>query len=226
MVNDPKDSNLLQKMSAEVTPEVSPLLRVLLGNARLIALVLALCVLGTAGYGGYNWYADKKLGEAQAELGRILVMAAPADRAAKLKAFLPSAPEGLHAAANLALAQAAIDAQDYPTAINAWDTVAKDPKSSLYATAMIGKADALALQDKGTEALAVLEKLQPVAGQGTKMLVESLIVDLAEKTGDYAKALAACDNLTSTSTNPMEADFWRQKAASLRLRQAETKKPS
>ncbi len=226
MAIDPKDSSLLQKMSAEVAPEVSPLLRGLLHNARLIGIVLTLCVLGAAAYGGWRWHSAKTLTEAQTELGRILVIAAPADRAAALKDFRTKAPEDLQTALNLALAQISLENKDYETAVTAWDAVAKDPKGSLYATAQIGTADALSQMGKDAEALAVLEGLKNSADKNIKPLIDSQIVDLAEKVGDYAKALAACDALLGSVTNPMEADFWRQKAASIRLRQAETKKPS
>ncbi len=223
---DPKDPTLLQKMSSEVAPEVSPLLRGLLNNARLIGIVLALCVLGAAAYGGWRWHSSKSIADAQTELGRILVMSVPADRAEALKAFRGKAPEGLQTAVNLALAQVSIENKDYATAISAWDVVAKDPQSSFHATALIGKAEALALQGKDADALAVLDTLKNSADKNIKTLVDSQIVDLAEKTGDYTKALAACDSLLGATSNPMEADFWRQKAASLRLRQAATKKPS
>ncbi len=226
MATDPKENSLLQKMSSEVAPEVSPLLQALLNNSKLIGIVLAVCVLGAAAYGGWRWHEAKSISEAQAELGRILILPAPADREAKLKTFLASAPEGMKAAGNLALAQAALEAKNYAAAVGAWDAVARDSQSPLYATAMIGKAEALALQGKDAEAVAILETVKASAEKNAKSLVESMIVDLAEKAGDYTKALASCDALINTTSNPMEVEFWRQKAASLRLRQGEAKKPS
>ncbi len=49
-------------------------------------------------------------------------------------------------------------------------------------------------------------------------LVNSLIADFAEKTGDIDKALAACEKLITgmAERSPEESGFWRQKAASLR----------
>ncbi|MDL2210540.1 hypothetical protein LJC26_07025 [Desulfovibrio sp. OttesenSCG-928-O18] len=217
--NRPTDPTLLDKMSSEVAPEVSPLLRFLLNNARRIGMVTAVFVLAAAGFGIYKWQSDKQLREAQNALGTILAAADNTDRLAKLKTFLPTAPAPIKNSVLLALAKAASDAKDYTAAADAWGEIAKDPKDPLYITATIGKAENLALADKAAEALAAVEAMTLPAGSAAQNLVNTLIVDLAEKTGNVEKAIAACEKLvTGTAmTSPEEADFWRQKAASLRL---------
>lgn len=210
---------LLDKMSSELAPEVSPFLRFLLDNARRIGIVTAVFILAAAGFGVYKWQSGKNTLEAQNELGKILASADRTDRLPRLKAFLPAAPESMKGAILLAVAKAASDAKDYATAADAWGELAKDAKDPLYATAVIGKAENLAMAGKAAEALAVLEAMTLPAGSSAESLINSLVADLAEKTGNLDKAIAACEKLAAgaATANPEEADFWRQKAASLRL---------
>lgn len=211
------DPSLLQKMSSEVAPEISPLMRLLLDNARRIIVILAVCVLGAAGYGIYTWHAAKQVAEAQNELGKILVIEDTTARMAKLKTFLTSAPAGIKPAVTLAIARTAMLGNDYAEAEKAWSELAGDTKDPLYVTAVIGKAESMAAQNKDSEALAVLETMALPADSAASLLVSSLIVNFAEKSGNLEKAVAACEKVASSAmVTPDEAEFWRQKAAYLR----------
>jgi hypothetical protein len=84
---------------------------------------------------------------------------------------------------------------------------------------MLGKAKALALQDKQDEALALLEQLKP-GKDDANMLVSKAIADIAEQMGYLDKAIAASDALAANNAAFNESSYWRQKAASLRQAQA------
>ena len=218
---DTKTDNmtLLDKMSSEMTPATSPLLEFLTRNAKLIAAVLAACVVVLAGYGFLSWNEGKKLAAAQEDLARILILEDSQDKLAKLKAFVPGAPDSMRNSLALVMARTAMKVKDYPEASQAWDVLTGNPKDPIYATAMIGKAESLSLQGKAVEALAVLESMSlPPEGMAAS-LVNVFIADLAERAGEYDKAIAACEKLISAMAvqNPEEIEFWRQKAASLRL---------
>ena len=219
------NKTLIDEITSEVTPATSPLLNFLIANSRKIAVAAAVCVIAGAGYGIYSWQAKKQVAEAQDKLGRILVSQNTADKLANLKAFLAEAPAEVKGAVQMAVAKTAMDAKDYPAAYEAWDALGKDPKSALYITAMVGKVEALALQDKTAEALAVAEGIAIPVDSASMPLVQGLIVDLAEKSGDFPKAIAACEKLVTSIAmlNPEEADFWRQKAASLRTQEKAAK---
>ena len=213
-----QNQTLLDKMTSEVTPETSPLLQFLTNNAKRIMLVMAVCFIAVAGYGVYSWQETQKLAAAQDSLTRILVVKDDADRLAKLKAFAPSAPEAIRGSVALAIAHTAMQAKSYDDAFQAWDRFSKDSTSPLYTTAMIGKAEALALQGKTAESIAILESMSLPADSEAINLVNSLIADLAEQSGNIDKAIAMCEKLVvgMAERSPQEADFWRQKAASLR----------
>jgi hypothetical protein len=215
--NRSANKTLIDEITSEVMPATSPLLDFLIAHSRTIAVASAVCVIAGAGYGIYSWQAKKQVVEAQEKLGRILVAQNAADKLSKLKAFLAEAPADVKGAVQMAVAKTAMDAKDYPAAYESWDALAKDTKSALYITAMVGKAETLALQDKTAEALAVAESIAVPADSAALPLVQGLIVDLAEKSGNFPKAIAACEKLVASSVmqNPDEADFWRQKAASL-----------
>lgn len=219
--DNPADQSLFDRMSSEVTPEVSPLLQFLMNNGRRMLIGLAVCVIAGAGYGVYNWQAKKQAEQAQNDLGQILVISDSAARLTKLNEFLAKAPAGIKTAVTLAIANTAAEAKNYDAAGAAWGELARDTKSTLYAAALIGKAENLAMAGKDKEALAALEGSALAEDSSANALINSLIVDLAEKAGDTAKAIAACEKLALGSglQNPEEAEFWRQKAAFLRLKQ-------
>ena len=212
------NQTLLEKMHSEVAPETSPLLRFLTNNAKRITIVMAVCFVAAAGYGIYSWQAGKKIAAAQEALARILILQDGADRLAKLKAFAPGVPETMTKAVTLAVAQTAMQTKEYADAFQAWDSLAKDTKDSLYIPAMVGKAEALSLQGKGAEAMAILESIALPADSEANNLVNAAIVDLAEQAGNLEKAIAVCEKLIlgMAARSPEEAEFWRQKAASLR----------
>lgn len=219
MVADRSETQtLLDRMSSEVSAETSPLLRFLTGHGRKIMLLLAVCVLAGAGYGVYTWQQGRAVAEAQTALARILILQNQEERLSKLKAFAPTAPEAMRKGAMLAYAQAAMQAKNYPDALQAWESLGTAPGDPLYATAMIGKAEALALQGKVAEAMTCLEGVTLPADSDATGLINALLEDFAEQTGNIEKAIALCDKLSAglSARSPQEAEFWRQKAASLR----------
>lgn len=210
---------LLDKMSAEVTPATSPLLEFLTRNAGKIGIAIAVCLVAAVGYGVYAWQDKQATAKAQDDLARIIILPEAADRLAKLKEFLPSAPAGLQKSVNLAIARAAAQAESHADAYQAWDALSKDTKDPLYVTAMVGKAESLSLQGKAAETLTVLESIPLADDSEAANMVNALIVSAAEKAGDMKKALAVCEKLIPgmAARSPEEAEYWRQKAAALRI---------
>ena len=219
------DPTLLERMSEEVAPEVSPFMQALIHHSRTIALVVVLCIVGALGYGGYTWYAEKQTEKGREALGAILATPPSAERLQKLEALLATAPETLKVPVALAAIQTGLALKEYQKITPYWDLVAKDPNGSLHTTALIGKAQALALADKTAEALAILEPLSLDAKSVYAPVVNGMIADLAEKSGNFARAISACEALAG-GPNPDNAVYWQQKAAALRLQQSTAPKSS
>jgi hypothetical protein len=221
MAGSEQNPTLVTQAASEVAPESSHLLAFFISNLRRIGVAVALCLCLAVGYGVYTWHANAQLTKAHKELGAILVMASDAERLVALKAFAATAPSKMQDGLQLALARTALLVKEYPVATAAWDALTKNPKAPIYVVAVIGKAESLALEDKEKEAIAFLSGIKLPEGGEAMVLVDSLIVDFAEKIGDFPKAIAASEKLVSTvaSRGPEEADFWRRKAASLRLAQ-------
>ena len=188
---------LVDSLQSEVADEASPLMLFLIEHARKIAIALALFVLGIIGYWVYSTQADKAAAVEAQRLGAILIISDPAMRLERLEAFAPNVPAGLRNEAWLALANAAVQMQDYPKAYTAFERIRGfDP--ALRGTASLGMANALAQQERYADALALLNAALPEL-QGPKAINANIrIVLLAEVIGDYARAIAACDAILST----------------------------
>ncbi len=213
---DQSGKNLLDKVSAEVAPEVSPLLNLLLKYSRLLVFLLVAVVVIGIGWGGYAWYSGRQLAAATLELGELQALPA-AEGLEKLKTFAAGAPSGLKSAANLALAQAALYASDYATAASAWEAVAARETGPMAQVARIGKAQALVMAGKDAEALAVLQAVAPET-DAMRAFVDELLVDLAEKTGNIELAVKASRSLAENPALAENSAYWMQKAASLQTR--------
>ena len=212
----PHHASLLDKVTAEVTPEVSPLLSFITNNATRIVLVFVLFLVAGVGYGAYQWNVESTLNKARADLGAIEVLQDASVRLAALEKFVPEAPVEIAAAANLALAKAALEGNEFEKAAAAWECVASSEKGAFLVVAIVGQAEALARGGKEMEALALLQKHQGVSSDVSRALIDSLIVGLAEKNKNYAVAIAASESLATNPINAGESDLWRQKAVALR----------
>jgi len=209
-----KNQDIMQQMTADVAPEASPLLQMLTQNARAIIAVAGLCAVLGIGYGAYAWYSEKTFAEAQAELGRISLIAAAPERIAALTAFIAKAPEKARIPAYLELAKAGREAGDEEQLVLAWDGVAQDAGGALYPIACIAKAEALSALGRDAEALAFMEKVASTSTGAVRAQMEAMIVMLAEKTGKLDQAITVAGSLADNSQIG-ESEFWRQKAASL-----------
>jgi len=190
-------AGLVDSLQAEVADEASPLMLFLIEHARKIAIALALCILTIIGYWFYSSHANKvALVDAQ-RLGAILIISDPAMRLERLEAFVPSAPASLKHEAWLALANAAVQMQDYPKAYAVFERIRGfDP--ALKATATLGMANALAQQEKNAEALSLLNAALPDLKGPEAINANIRIILLAEVIGEYARAIAACDAILAT----------------------------
>jgi len=190
-------AGLVDSLQAEVAAEASPLMLFLIEHARKIAIMLTLFVLAIIGYWFYLSHADKVAAADAQRLGAILIISDPAMRLERLEAFVPGTPVSLRHEAWLALANAAVQMQDYAKAYTAFERIRGfDPV--LRGTAALGMANALAQQEKYADALSLLNAALPELKGPEAINANIRIISLAEVTGNYARAIAACDAILAT----------------------------
>jgi len=188
---------LVDSLQADVATEASPLMLFLIEHARKIAIALALFVLAIIGYWFYSSHADKVAAADAQRLGAILIISDPAMRLERLEAFVSNVPASLRHEAWLALANSAVQMEDYAKAYAAFERIRGfDP--ALRGTAVLGMANALAQQEKYADALGILNAALPELRGLEAINANIRIISLAEVTGDYARAIAACDAILAT----------------------------
>ncbi len=218
-------TGLVDSLQAEVAVEASPLMLFLIAHARKIALALLLFILAIGAYWLYDSQAEKIAREEAQTLGALLIITDPVTRLERLEAFVPSAPASVKREAWFALARAAGQNNAHAKAYAAWENIRSfDP--SLKGTASLGMANALAMQEKHAEALALLSGVVADLKGAEAVNANIRISLLAEAVGDYARAIAACDAILASpegSSDPRTVNQFGQKKAELEDRLAASK---
>lgn len=218
MSQQPQHS-LLESIQSEVSKEASPFLTFLLVHSRKLILLIVLIILAIIGTGIWQYQASGKLQSATELLGKISLMPDSADKLAALEKFVSEADSGLRMAATLELAKTADLQQDYAKSAQAWGYVAQNDKGAMQVPAAVAEARALSRQGKIEDAMSKLNGLLKAAPQEMRPLINGIIADTAEMNGDYARALAACEDTLKSQDVPDRA-VWEQRAAYLKQQES------
>lgn len=211
----PDNAKLLTELQSEVSVEAAPLLQFIVKHMGVIVTVLVLFVIALAGTAGYNWYAERTRVQAQKELSRVVMSNMGAEKVKVLQAFIAGAPSSIKTAANLALADAAMEQQDFGVAAQAFSQIAAaDSQGALGMLATLNQAQTLMRAGKAAEALPLLEKLENVMPEGQRNLVRQVMAEAALLAGDTQKAQKMFEIMAAASSGP-EADFFRFRAQSV-----------
>lgn len=188
-----QDRSLLQAIQMETAPEATPFLMLFANNAKLLISIFGIFIVVVLGFGIFNYTAQKSLNAAKDELGTILQQSDQATRSKELESFVAKAPAGVLLPSYLALAQSYETQLDYAKAAEAWRKISELAESPMRAQALLGQADALASAGEFTQALSVAEKLLAEVKDDKNYLlpVNSMIADLAERSGNKARAIEA-----------------------------------
>lgn len=219
-----KNATIIDSIQSEVAKEASPLMEFLVRNSKRILAVVLLIAVAAAAYGGWTVYHESKLEDAREELGLILLKPESAEKLAALKTFAESAPDEYKTGAYLAIASSAERAGDYVLAAEAWGEVVKSTDAPMHFVAQLGLASALKNQGKDEEALRMLEDMLTGAPADMSPVLNSAIIELAEKKGDWNRAVQACEAIINNTDLQIDKTSWRQRAAYLR-QQAQVQNP-
>ena len=209
------DAPLLRDLQLEVSQESAPLLQFMLRHAWLIAGVLVLFLLVLAGTGIYNWHSDSRAEEARDALARATLQYRGADRVKALAQLAENAPSSARFATYMALAQSALDNDDYDTAAQAYGKAAKSTDGAFGLSAALGEVGILLKAGKSAQALTLLQGLQNALSGGAS--VPQLRQMLAEAAiGAGQKELAARTYLAlARETDGVNSSYLRTRAAEL-----------
>ncbi len=217
----PANTQLLNELQSEVSSEATPLLQFILKHAILIMICLALFVVILGGIGGYNWYTERNLQQAQAELSNIVLSKQGEERITALEAFLSKAPSSLSGGIYLAISEAAMEIKSYDKAAANFGSLANlDPQGALGLLAGLNQGQALLLAQKPKEALVVLEAIVNKVTGPQKIVIQQSLAEAAIQSGDMEKAKKTFEEMGATSQGP-EGRFFRYLA-----RTVGTAKPS
>jgi tetratricopeptide (TPR) repeat protein len=216
-----KNRTLIDTIQTEVAKEASPFLEFLIRNSKKITLSIVLVILIAVGVSGWGMYQENKLAEAREELGLILSGQDAGARLEALKTFTQhSELAEIKTAAFLALAHEATEAENHALAYSAWEELVRlvPAGSPMYFTAQMGMANALNNLDRTPEALALLESLLGSAPAELTLVINIALMDLAEKSGQWDKALQACEAMLNNAPPTTDKSYLRQKIAYLQLK--------
>ncbi len=208
----PLNPHLLNDLQSEISSEATPLLQFILKHAMLIMAVLALFVLILGGVGGYNWYAESKLQDAQANLSQIVLSKQGEERISALEAFIKTAPSSMQGGIQLTMAETAMELKNYDKAATYFGVLASlDSNGALGLLAALNQGQALLLANKPKDALSVFESIVNKASTAQRIVIQQALAEAAIQVGDIAKAKQTFEAMAQASPGP-EGRFFRYRA--------------
>lgn len=181
----------LADLEAHSPQSMHPILEAVFKYQKQVIVGVVAIVAVAAIYAGYTTYSERALNTAQAKLGTILIEASGDDKIAKLEGLLNSAPSSARPAVLLELAQTCMKNEKFDKAVTFWNDLSGSADGDLSNVARIGKAKALVLSGKATEAVTELEALAGVVSEDFTVPVYRQLALAAEAAGNNAKALEA-----------------------------------
>ncbi|SHN51696.1 tetratricopeptide repeat protein [Desulfovibrio litoralis] len=192
------ERTLLDAIRTETAPEATPFFMFFVNNAKLLIGILSVFIIILVGVGIFEYTAKNALEKSQQELRLILQKADDTEKAKQLESFINTAPAGVLLHANLALAQAYENLQDYQKATNAWQKVSQLSDAPMKYQAIIGEASDLSAIGEHKKALELIEKsLTTLNNQDSpyQIALKALLADIAERSGDKELAIKTLQGL-------------------------------
>ncbi len=207
----PTNPQLLNELQSEISSEAAPLLDFMVKHAVLIMACLGLFVVILAGVGGYNWYSERNLLEAQAKLSNIVLSNEGEQRVAALENFLDTASSSLKGSTHLALAETLMELKSYDKAAENYGALAIIDDGSVGLLAALNQGQALLLAGKAQDAVPVLEPLVNRAPAVQKVAVQQALAEAYLQAGDVEKAKQTFAAMAASTQGP-ESKFFSYRA--------------
>ncbi len=178
-------------LANEVSEDLHPLLLWLTKNVKSVSLVCLALILVFGGFAAYQYFQKQSRVSAANELGKILVTTDEAKKMDALEGYVKSAPASMEVRGMFELAAASINDKKFAEADTTWTGLQGKVDASLKTVAALGRVQALAMEGKNDQALAILKDLHKNGPKSYSISVNSILGALAEQAGDYAAATDA-----------------------------------
>jgi predicted negative regulator of RcsB-dependent stress response len=221
-----KNANLMDSIQTEVAKEASPFLEFLILHSKKIIILTVLVLLIAVGFSAWRMHQENKLGDAREELGLIVARPDSGTKLEELKTFARRIDIAeVKSAALLALSSGAQEKGDYALAVQALEELTPliPAGSPMYYTTQLGIASNLNKQDKAAEALNLVESLLRNAPPELTFPINITILDLTEKSGQWDRAIQACEAMLNNASETNDMTYLQQRIAGLQLKKESNK---
>jgi predicted negative regulator of RcsB-dependent stress response len=208
---------LMDRIEAEATDTMHPILKWILDNVKLLGLAAAVILVTVAGYSAFAHYQESARIEDQNRLGQILAKGQGDGLIKELQAYIATDPRSANKAM-LELARAQMASGDYAGAAATWERLSSTKIADLRTVALMGKARTLSMDGKPDQALAMLTSLRSSAPQPFHDSLDLQISEAAESSGDLKAALAAYESLRKNAKEDADTAFYDFKINKLKDR--------
>jgi predicted negative regulator of RcsB-dependent stress response len=206
---------LIDRIEAEATDTVHPILKWILEHIKLLGAGAALLLLVVGGYSGFTYYQETSRTEDQNSLGLILAQNQGESLTKELQEYIASDAHYRNKAM-LELARTQMASGDFTAAAATWEQLSQTTMKDLRTIALMGKARSLSLSGSPKDALTLLLELRSDAPLPFQDSLNLQISEAAELTGDLKTALSAYESLKQTAREEANAAFYEYKIATLK----------
>jgi len=203
----PQQAGMMGGLQSEVSVEAAPLLQFITRHVAVIVGVIVLLIIAIVATGVYQWQSEKAEREAHLALGKVLTSTTGEAKVTALDALLKDAPASLREGMQLELALAALEAEQYDKAAEAFGAVAKADSTAMGTAAGLNQAAVLLRGNKADEALAVLEGLERTAPEPMLPQVLTSVAMAAEAAGKPERAIKAYESLIALGDSEATSYF-------------------
>ena len=211
----PQPAGVMGDLQSEVTVEAAPLLQFITRHVRSIVGLVLILLVAIVATGVYQWHAAKTTREAHLALGKMLTSTTGEDKIKALEALLKDAPESMRTGIRLELALAALEAQNFGKAAEAYGEASKMDSGPISKLAVMNQADILLNAGKAEEALKVLESIGQSVPENMRIMFLESLASVAEVAGNTQRALKAYESIVALSPEGADAAYYQSRIQAL-----------
>ena len=212
----PQPAGVMGDLQSEVTVEAAPLLQFITRHVRSIVGLVLLLLVAIVATGVYQWHTAKTMREAHLALGKVLTATTGEDKIKALEALFKDAPESMRTGIHLELALAALQAENFDKAAEAYGEASKMDSGPISKIAAMNQADILLKAGKAEEALKVLDDIEQSIPENMRIMFLESLASTAEVAGNTARAIKAYEGIVALGPEGADAAYYQSRIQTLK----------